>query len=171
MKKICLGIAVCLMLLSIIVPVNAKNQLDLDQVVVGENLEHVNPDETIYLHFTNNVVNLSVRDNNMSCFSVTDEDGQSVDIEVYMGDDQVDRDIKRIVEIRPINFWAKGTVHTLHISSAVQAKNETTLVEPIEVVFKVTGEKEADFPMVYLIGGLTLLAFSLGGILFVRKKR
>lgn len=91
-------------------------------------------DETITLTFNKNVVNFTVKDNNMACFSLTDSNGNSVPVTVLMGDDQVDPDIKRIVNIKPSSLSA-GERYTLTISGKLTAKSGATLGDDVVLHF------------------------------------
>ena len=57
---------------------------------IANGAENVSQNPQIVLTFSKNVVHFTVRDNNKKCFSMTDEDGNSVPINVLTGDDQVD---------------------------------------------------------------------------------
>jgi len=46
--------------------------------------------EEINLHFSKNVINMTVKDNNMQCFALYDSNGTSIPLQVIMADDQVE---------------------------------------------------------------------------------
>lgn len=172
MRRVVGVIILMTLLMMSVFPVMAKNQLQIDTVEVNKDLENVGVSETVFINFSNNVVNLSVRDHNMSCFSMVDEDGNEVDFIVFMGDDQVDRDIKRIVEIRPESQWVPGTIYTITISGEMMAKNETALSEDATITFKTEGEKPSNISQVAVLGIVGLVSVLIvGGAAFGYSKR
>ncbi|MBR6940080.1 MAG: Ig-like domain-containing protein [Clostridia bacterium] len=94
---------------------------------VANGEENVAPDVKITLEFSKNVVHMTVRDNNMKCFKVLDSKGNKHPIAVDMGDDQVDPDIKRIVNIIPDKPYTGGETYTLVIGKDVTSKSGVSL--------------------------------------------
>lgn len=90
--------------------------------------ENVDPNASIVLTFNKNVVNLRVRESNMKCFSLTDSKGNSVPIDIIMGDDQVNptQEVKRTITIKPKSALKPGETYLLKISGDLQAKREDT---------------------------------------------
>ena len=121
------------------------NPLTLDWSTVPDGSTDVPTDVTITLTFTKNVVNFTVRDNNMGCFTLVDSGGSRVPIAVIMGDDQVDPNVKRIISISP-DTLSPGETYTLIISGGLQAKNGTYLGSDIALTFTTAGEVEAPPP-------------------------
>ena len=89
----------------------------------------------IDLVFTNNVVNIAVKENNLQCFSLKSADGKEVAIEVLMGDDQIDPDAKRNISIAIKEALAPATAYTLTISGNLSAKNGNLLGDDINIGF------------------------------------
>lgn len=98
------------------------------------------PDSAITLDFNKNVVNLAVKEHNKTCFSVTDSSGSPIGIVVEMGDDQVDREVRRTITVRPAAQWPAGETLTLTISGQLTAKNGTTMEGPVSLTFRTAGE-------------------------------
>lgn len=176
MRKQVFNIVVVLLLCLTMGVVNAgdgggKSQLGLDEAELTQDLENVGSTEVIKLTFTNNVVNLKVKDNNMECFSMSDEEGSFTEFEVLMGDDQVDKEIKRIIEIKPTTAWKTGTTYTIHISKELSGKNEMLLGEDIELEFTTEGKKAGRNPLVFIVLGLALLAASGGFAIGLKRKQ
>ncbi len=121
------------------------NPLTLDWSTVPDGSTDVPTDVTITLTFTKNVVNFTVRDNNMGCFTLVDSGGSRVPIAVIMGDDQVDTSIKRIISISP-DPLSPGETYTLIISGNLQAKNGTYLGSDIYLTFTTAGAQETPPP-------------------------
>ena len=115
-----------------------------------QNQTDVPVDSVIHLEFNKNVVNMSVAENNKQCFNLTDGEGQSIDIQVRMGDDQVDPTIKRMVDVIPAAVLTEEEKYTLTISQNFTAKNGTSLTAPITLDFYTeqigSGLQKADNP-------------------------
>ncbi|MGI5921585.1 MAG: Ig-like domain-containing protein [Syntrophomonadaceae bacterium] len=92
----------------------------------------------ISLTFNKNVVNLAVKDNNMSCFSLF-ANGANIPIKVNMPDDQVDVEHKRNVYIDPVQDLQPGTEYQLIISGQLKAKSGVTLGSPVTITFSTAG--------------------------------
>ena len=101
----------------------------------------VDVNDSIWLLFNKNVVNMAVRDNNKANIVLRDSDGHKVNAEVTMKDDQVEPEYRREILVDPSDSLEPGTTYKLTISSAVQAKNGTTLGETYTVTFT-TAEKK-----------------------------
>lgn len=92
-------------------------------------------DALMTLTFNKNVVNMSVQDSNMTCFSLADSQGNDVGINVLMGDDQINPDIKRIIEIDPKANLLPDTTYMLTISSKLTSKSGVSLPQAITLKF------------------------------------
>lgn len=101
---------------------------------VSNGSKNVPTDVYITLTFSKNVVNFTVKNNNMGCFSMRDSKGGSVPISVVMGDDQVDPDCKRIIGIQTSDL-AEGETYTLVISGNLQSKSGVSLGSDISISF------------------------------------
>ena len=113
---------------------------------VADGAANVAADTSIKLDFTKNVVNLQVKDNNMTCFSVTDSGGNQVPIVVSMGDDQVDREVRNTIYVSPVTAWPAGETLTLTISGNLTAKNGSTMGTAHTLRFTVAGEAATPAP-------------------------
>lgn len=148
-----------------------KSQLKLDEAEMTQDLENIGSTEVIKLTFSNNVVNLAVKDNNMTCFTMSDEDGSFTEFEVLMGDDQENKEIKRIIEIKPTTAWETGTTYTIHISDKLSAKNEMLLGEETDLTFTTEGRKSSGNPLLFIVLGIALLAASGGFAIGLKRKQ
>ncbi|WP_027400401.1 Ig-like domain-containing protein [Anaerovorax odorimutans] len=92
-------------------------------------------DININLEFNKNVINISVAENNKSCFSLEDENGNNIDISIAMGDDQIDPTVKRLITVVPKENLEAGIKYTLTISENFTAKNGVSLEKPISLTF------------------------------------
>ncbi|MBB6480395.1 Ig-like domain-containing protein [Spirochaeta isovalerica] len=95
----------------------------------------ISVDAVLELEFSNNVVNLSVQENNKASIVLRDGDGKVLEIEVIFPDDQLEPEKKRMIAVRPVSPLEKGTLYTLEIAPTFQAKNGSSLAEPVELTF------------------------------------
>lgn len=114
---------------------------------IANGAENISQTPRIVLTFSKNVVHFTVRDNNKQCFSMTDEDGNSVPINVLMGDDQVDPSIKRIVTITPQSALTPGTTYLLKIGGGITSKSGVSIGRDSYIAFTVAGEKPTTAPL------------------------
>ena len=109
--------------------------LALDSSSVPNGASDVAQDVKITLTFTKNVVNMAVKDNNMTCFTLADAEGAAVPIDILMGDDQVDPTVKRIVDIKPKGPLSPGTSYTLTISKNMTSKSGDQMAADVVLSF------------------------------------
>lgn len=80
-------------------------------------------DQEITLVFSNNITNASVRENNINCIKLVDSNGNVIDIDVVLADDQIEPDKKRDAVIVPINPLNPNTEYSVVISPELTSKN------------------------------------------------
>jgi LPXTG-motif cell wall-anchored protein len=93
----------------------------------------------IKLTFNKNVVNLTVKENNKSCFSLSAADGTKVPIEVIMADDQINPELNEIVSLKPLQSLTADTIYVVKISPLLKAKNGVVLGKEISINFTTAG--------------------------------
>lgn len=93
-------------------------------------------DTEFILTFTSNVINMKVSDNNKSCFKLLDENGEQVDMEVLMADDQIEPEFKRIIRIKADENLNKDSAYSIVISGKLKAKNGSEMGNDITVSFR-----------------------------------
>ncbi len=103
----------------------------------------VDVSSNIVLGFSKNVINMTVKDNNMTCFALFDSKGDPVSIKVIMADDQMEPEKKREVIVDPVSGLMPSTKYTLEISAAMQAKSGVTLPDKVTVSFTTATVKPA----------------------------
>jgi hypothetical protein len=111
--------------------------------------EDVETDTDIVLLFNKNVVNITVRENNMKCFTLKDSGGKEIPVEIIMGDDQVEptQEVKRTVTVKPKSDLSSGETYLLKISKDLQAKNGSYLGKDTYISFSTaagTSSRPAD---------------------------
>lgn len=89
----------------------------------------------IYLLFNKNVVHFTVKDNNAQCFSLFDDNNQSVPIEIIFADDQIEPDKKREIHLKPQETLREGVTYRVEILPKLQAKNGSTLDKKVSFSF------------------------------------
>ena len=92
--------------------------LTLESSSIANGAQNVPVNPEIVLGFSKNVVNISVKENNKNCFSMIDSKGNSVPVDIIMGDDQVNptQEIKRTITVKPAVSLDPGETYLLKIS-------------------------------------------------------
>ncbi|HHW40516.1 MAG TPA: Ig-like domain-containing protein, partial [Syntrophomonadaceae bacterium] len=104
--------------------------------------EGVPLDVKIKLTFNKNVVNMSVKDNNMRCFKLF-EGGHEVACTVQMADDQIYRELRREVVLVPVNRLKPATSYTVVIAPGLLSKSGTSLGKEVRITFKTASSEQA----------------------------
>lgn len=103
----------------------------------------------IKLTFSKNVVYMTVRENNLRCFSLWNGEAR-VPVEVIMADDQVEREKRNDVIIKPLQPLQPGTTYRVEVEPALESKSGVTLGQKTTLSFTTTGVKageKADLPV------------------------
>lgn len=95
-------------------------------------------DTKIKLSFNKNVVNMTVQAHNRQCITIT-QGGKTVPVDVVMADDQVQPEGKRDIILVPRSALLPGTKYTVNIAAGLQAKNGSTMVQPVSISFTTAG--------------------------------
>lgn len=109
---------------------NGKNRdipLTLESASVSDGARDVALNETFQLDFNKNICNITVLANNKLCFHLTDADGNAAAIKLIFPDNQVQKDYKRQVFIRPAENLKPETEYRIAVDSTVMAKNGTVI--------------------------------------------
>ena len=128
-------------------------------------------DGQIDMKFSNNVVNLKVKDNNMTCFHLYDSTGAEVAIEVIMGDDQVDTSVKNDISVKPTASLAAGESYKLVVAQSLMSKNGNAMAEDVTIAFTTAGGEEEDNDTVILASGVATLFVGIAVLMFYKKKK
>lgn len=97
--------------------------------------QNIAVDSQIKLIFNKNVVNLTVKDNNSTCFNLFDSNNQTVPIEVIFADDQIEPDRKREIILKPNELLKENMTYKLEISPNLQSKSGSTLEKSVSLTF------------------------------------
>jgi hypothetical protein len=117
----------------------SRQPLALESSSVADGAADVTITAEIKLTFSKNVVNMTVKDSNLKCFSLTGPNGAAVPIDVLVGDDQVDPNVKQIITVRPKSPLSPGTPYTLAISKNLTSKSGETLAADVTLRFSTAG--------------------------------
>jgi hypothetical protein len=102
--------------------------------IEGSNSVPINP--TIKLVFDRGVVR-DHWDNNQNCFTMRNQSGANIPINVSRAANYTDDSEKRNIYITPVNNLIPGITYTITISANLQANNDNTLGVQREIVFTV----------------------------------
>lgn len=92
----------------------------------------------IKLVFSKNVTNMTVKENNLKCFSLT-QDSTIVPIKVIIADDQVEPEKKNDIEVVPDNELLPGVTYTLKVDGSLKSKSGVDLGKEISISFTTAG--------------------------------
>lgn len=136
-----------------------NNPLTLTKSNPEDSAKNISVDQEIKLTFSNNVVNMKVDENNKKCFKMTDKSGAEISIDVVMGDDQINKDIKNDIIIKPVNGLEENKTYTITISEKLKSKNGSTLGEPLKITFSTEKTGTSKFALYIAIGCGLLVGF------------
>ncbi|NLN86648.1 MAG: hypothetical protein GX133_03440 [Syntrophomonadaceae bacterium] len=94
--------------------------------------------EYIKVVFSKNVVYMTVRDQNMQCFSLW-SGSQRIPAEIIMADDQIEREKRRDVLIKPKQPLQPGTAYRVEIAPEMKSKSGVTLGHKEVINFTMAG--------------------------------
>jgi hypothetical protein len=136
-KTLVLVIALTLLtsLFTLVQATEGNKPLFLDTASPEDGSSEIPVSQEIKLVFSKNVVNVSIKDINMTCFTMEDSEGNDVPIDIVMGDDQIHPDEKRDITIKPIEGLKEDMTYTIRISPEMVAKNGNTLGEEVSLSF------------------------------------
>ncbi len=115
--------------------VAAGEFLTLVSSSVENDAEDISCQPVIEFTFSNNVVNMKVSEQNMTCFTLLDAENNKVEIDVIMADDQIEPEKKRIISVTPVSALKPQTSYSLLIAETLAAKNGNTLEKGIGITF------------------------------------
>ena len=72
------------------------------------------------------------------------DDGSPANFLAFFGDDQVDRDIRNTIQIRPYGEWKAGETYHLMIKGDLASKNGSTLGTDMEILFTIAGSNATE---------------------------
>lgn len=118
-----------------------SNAFDFVESSPGNLARNVELNSLVKLLFNKNVVHFTVKDNNAKCFSIKNEKGEEIPIEIIFADDQIEPDKKREIILRARDPFAENTTYTIDISPELRAKNGSSLDKNVSISFTTLGSK------------------------------
>ena len=97
----------------------------------------------IKLTFSKNIVNMTVSENNKKCFSLQNENGAAIPIDVIFTDDQMDYEGRNDALIKPKVNLDQGTTYSLVINANLTSKSGVTTGKEIRISFTTEGSKQS----------------------------
>lgn len=122
----------------------ADEPLTIVTATIADGQKDVPQNQEIIFEFSKNVVNLTVKENNQKCFTVTDQSGQPVGFTMVMADDQIERDKRNFIGITVNEGIQAGETYTIAISKNLMAKNGQSLDRDYRYGFTVAGGAKAE---------------------------
>lgn len=92
----------------------------------------------IKIVFSKNIAYMTVRDTNLKCFSLW-SDGQKMPAEIIIADDQIEREKRNDVLVKPLQPLKAGTTYQVEIASELQSKSGVTLGQKATLTFTMAG--------------------------------
>lgn len=112
------------------------NPVTIQSISINDGSTNVELKPYIVINFSKNVINMSVKENNKNCFSMEDESGDNISLNVIMADDQVEPEKKRIISLTPQDKLKEGKQYTLYISQNITSKSGDRLDYSRSISFK-----------------------------------
>lgn len=100
----------------------------------------------IVLNFSKNIAHMTVRDENIKCFSLVDAEGKSVQADIVIADNQIEPEKRRDVYLRPLHDLKPGVTYTVIVAPSFQSKSEVKLGEELRISFTTMGDKTSVDP-------------------------
>ena len=144
--------------------------LTLESSMPESGATDVSTEGKIELIFSNNVVNMKVSENNMTCFKLVDSAGNEVAIDVVMGDDQVDPTIKNNITIQSKEALAENETYKLIISPELTAKNSNKLGTETTLEFKTLSTQTSSNNTPLIVIGI-IVVLGVIGVIFTKKNK
>ena len=140
--------------------------LNLDISIPEDGATEISVDTEIQLDFSNNVANEKVREINMENIMLLDGNGNEVEVDYDIADDQLYPDLKRTIKLIPKESLKGGTIYQVVIGPEVQAKNGNAIGEEVTISFTTAGGSSNT--ILYVGLGLILVA---GIVYFIKRKK
>lgn len=166
---------------------NGKSVPELKSSTPADGDTKVSLTPEITLIFTNNITNQSVRDNNMNCIKLTDSNGENVDIEISLADDQVEPDQKEPDQkeqavVIPKSTLKPDTKYTIVIAPELTSKNGVQAGKETTVSFTTQdgtsnvdttedAPKTENNTVVFIVALGVIAVIMLGLFIFKKKKK
>ncbi|MGB7446599.1 MAG: Ig-like domain-containing protein [Dethiobacteria bacterium] len=151
----------------------AGKPLEIVSSSISDGETDVPLDREIKFVFSKNIANITVAENNRQCFTMTDSSGNTVPIEVIIFDDQLEREKRNDIVVKPESL-REGEQYTIAISPNLQAKSGDKLEKEVKYTFSTVGFDseaggESSSPWIYIAVAIVVIAV-LAFLLLKRRK-
>lgn len=119
-----------------------NNPLTIVNCVPADGATGVTGLQYIKIAFSKNVAYMTVRDSNMKCFSLW-SDGEMIPSEIIIADDQIEREKRSDVLIKPLQPLKAGATIQVEIAPEFQSKSGVTLGKKAIITFTMAAEGKA----------------------------
>ncbi len=172
-RSLFLIIFVSLVIMSVTVCVaggNSKAPLKLEESFPSDNEKSVSTDlKEIKLVFSKNVVNMKVKEENMNCFEMYDNQNNKIVFDIIMADDQIDREKRNDVILVPKEPLREDTIYTIIVNENLKSKSGVSLGEEVRISFSTKGVN-SKLNLTLIISGIVVVVVILLFILRKAKK-
>ncbi len=128
--------------------------LTLSSSTVSDGEKNVEPGREIKLVFSKNISNITVKEANRTCFSMSDSAGREIPLEVVLFDDQLEREKRNDVLLKP-TYPTDSRTYVITVGGALKAKNGASLEGDVVIGFTLTGSESGSgrgrFPVVMVV--------------------
>ena len=147
---------------------DGKSNLQLESSMPESGAKEVDVNSQIDLKFSNNVINMKVAENNLACFTLLDSQDNALEIEVLIGDDQMDPTVKNDVTVKPVKALEENESYRLVVSANMTAKNGMAMAEDAVIDFEtVTTDSDSS---IYVGISAAFIGIAIGYFFMKRKK-
>jgi hypothetical protein len=134
--------------------VEQKTPLVIFSSSIENGEKDVEVDREIKLVFSENISSLSIKENNLTCFVMTDSKGLEIPFELILFDDQLEPEKWNNVILKPRSLRA-GKRYTITVRKGLMAQNGTSLESDISIRFSTLGyvsdAESGRFPVVLIV--------------------
>ena len=122
------------------------NPLTLVSSSLADGQKDVSLSPQMILTFSKNVVNMSVKDNNQNCFTLSSANGTQIPVKATMADDQMEPEKKQIIVVSPATKLSPGTQYILKILPGLTSKSGVTMGQTVSINFYTEKTASKDSP-------------------------
>lgn len=122
------------------------NPLTIESSIPANGATGVASLEHIKIVFNKNVAYLTIREKNMQCVSLW-SGSQRIPAEIIIADDQVEREKRNDVLVKPKQSLKAGTTYRVEIAPEMQSKSGVILGQKATITFTMAGGSQAPTPV------------------------
>jgi len=115
-----------------------NNPLAVESCVPADGAAGVTNLEYVKIVFTKNVAYITIREANKKCFSLW-SGGQRIPAEIIIADDQIEREKRNDVLVKPLQSLRPGATYLVEITPDLQSKSGIFLGQKVVISFTMAG--------------------------------